>query len=156
MQDTRLATDTVDHSSKKMIPTRDTDDVPTKKKTMANDEQNLVTVELIQVLHSKQTRIDELEKRLRHVEEQESQWKLKYEQECNRCETLQSRIIELEQEIVHRKQQSKVLGQLQLDVKRLHTAFNALEVENTQLNAQLSLLRRPTICTKFDPYRQDP
>lgn len=128
MQDTRLATETVEHSSKKMIPTRDRDDLPMKKKTMGNDEQNLVTVELVHVLHSKQTRIDELEQRLRQVEQQESQWKMKYEQECNRGETLQSRIIELEQELVNRKQQSKILGQLQLDVKRLHTAFNALEV----------------------------
>ena len=53
---------------------------------------------------------------------------MKYEQESNRCESLQNRIIELEQELVHRKQQSKVLGQLQVDVKRLHSAFNALEV----------------------------
>ena len=56
---------------------------------------------------------------------------MKYERECNRCELLQARIIELEQELLNRKQQSKILGQLQNDVKRLHSAFNALEVNLT-------------------------
>jgi predicted nuclease with TOPRIM domain len=55
-----------------MIPTRD-DDTPLKKK---NDEQNLVTTELIQVLHSKQTKIDELEQQLKDIEQQASQWKV--------------------------------------------------------------------------------
>lgn len=53
---------------------------------------------------------------------------MKYEQELNRSETLQTRIIELERELIHRQQQSKILLQLQSDVKRLHTAFKALEV----------------------------
>jgi hypothetical protein len=53
---------------------------------------------------------------------------MKYERECNRCELLQGRIIELEQELLNRKHQSKILGQLQTDVKRLHSAFDALEV----------------------------
>lgn len=112
-----------------MIPTRDSDEkLSIKKKTVPNDDQNLVTGELIQVLHSKQTRIDVLEQRLKQVEQQESQWKIKYERECNRCESLQARIIELEQELLNRKHQSKILGQLQTDVKRLHSAFDALEV----------------------------
>jgi len=55
-----------------MIPTRD-DDAPLKKK---HDEQNLVISELIQVLHSKQTKIDELEQQLKDIEQQESQWKV--------------------------------------------------------------------------------
>jgi hypothetical protein len=55
-----------------MIPTRD-DNIPLKK---SNDEQNLVTSELIQVLHSKQTKIDELEHQLKDIEQQESQWKV--------------------------------------------------------------------------------
>lgn len=55
-----------------MIPTRD-DDTTLKKK---NDEQNLVTSELIQVLNSKQTKIDELEQQLKDIEQQESQWKV--------------------------------------------------------------------------------
>lgn len=63
-----------------MIPTRDNDDVCLKKKISINEEQNLVTSELIQVLNSKQTRIDELETRLKQVEEHESQWKVKYDQ----------------------------------------------------------------------------
>ena len=53
---------------------------------------------------------------------------MKYERECNRCELLQARIIELEQELLNRKHQSKILGQLQTDIKRLHSAFDALEV----------------------------
>ena len=53
-----------------MIPTRD-DNIPLKK---SNDEQNLVTSELVQVLHSKQSRIDELEQRLKDIEHQEFQW----------------------------------------------------------------------------------
>lgn len=64
------------NSMKTMIPTRDTDDLPMKKKNFNSDEQNLVTIELVQVLHSKQSRIDELEKRLKDVEEQESQWRV--------------------------------------------------------------------------------
>ena len=64
------------NSIKTMIPTRDTDDLPLKKKSFVNDEQHLVTIELVQVLHSKQSRIDELEKRLKDVEEHESQWKV--------------------------------------------------------------------------------
>lgn len=56
-----------------MIPTRD-DDSTLKKK---NDEQNLVTSELIQVLNSKQTKIDELEQQLKDIEQQESQWKVR-------------------------------------------------------------------------------
>jgi len=59
-----------------MIPTRDNHDVSVKKKMTINDDQNLVTSELVQVLHSKQTRIDELEQRLKQVEEQESLWKV--------------------------------------------------------------------------------
>ena len=55
-----------------MISTRG-DDTLLKKK---NDEQNLVTSELIQVLHSKQTKIDELEQQLKDIEQQESQWKV--------------------------------------------------------------------------------
>jgi hypothetical protein len=55
---------------------------------------------------------------------------MKYERECNRCELLQARIIELEQELLNRKHQSKILGQLQTDVKRLHSAFDALEVNS--------------------------
>jgi hypothetical protein len=53
---------------------------------------------------------------------------MKYERECNRCELLQTRILGLEQELLHRKHQSKILGQLQTDVKRLNSAFSALEV----------------------------
>jgi rRNA pseudouridine-1189 N-methylase Emg1 (Nep1/Mra1 family) len=60
-----------------MIPTRDNDDISLKKKTIIPDDQNLVTSELVQVLHSKQTRIDELEQRLKQVEQQEFQWKVK-------------------------------------------------------------------------------
>ena len=60
-----------------MIPTRDNDDISLKKKTIITDDQNLVTSELVQVLHSKQTRIDELEQRLKQVEQQEFQWKVK-------------------------------------------------------------------------------
>jgi hypothetical protein len=59
-----------------MIPTRDNDEILLKKKTIINDDQNLVTGELVQVLHSKQTRIDELEQRLKKVEQQEFQWKV--------------------------------------------------------------------------------
>jgi hypothetical protein len=90
---------------------------------------------------------------------------IKYEQECNRCELLQARLVDLEQDLVNRKQQSKILGQLQIDVKRLHSAFHALEVclhnkrhiysfsftfyfiqvENTQLNTQLSLIRQNSL-----------
>ena len=55
---------------------------------------------------------------------------MKYERECNRCELLQTRVIELEQELLTRKHQSKILGQLQTDVKRLNTAFDALEVNH--------------------------
>ena len=53
---------------------------------------------------------------------------MKYERECSRCEILQARIVQLEQELFNRKQQSKILGRLQTDVKRLHSAFDALEV----------------------------
>lgn len=60
-----------------MIPTRDIDELPVKKKNFINEDQNLVTVELVQVLHSKQTRIDELEQRLKDVEYSESQWKVR-------------------------------------------------------------------------------
>lgn len=63
-------------STKTMIPTRDTDDLPLKKRLSSSDEQHVVTMELVQVLHSKQSRIDELEKRLKEMEEQESQWKV--------------------------------------------------------------------------------
>ena len=62
----------------KMVPTRDTDDLPKKKRAMINEEQNVVTGELIQVLHSKQKRIDELERRLKSMEQQESQWKVRH------------------------------------------------------------------------------
>ena len=65
-------------AASKMVPTRDTDDLPKKKRTMINDEQNVVTGELIQVLHSKQKRIDELERRLKSMEQQESQWRVHY------------------------------------------------------------------------------
>jgi hypothetical protein len=60
-----------------MIPTRDNNEILLKKKPIINDDQNLVTVELVQVLHSKQSRIDELEQRLKKIEYQESQWKVK-------------------------------------------------------------------------------
>lgn len=140
--DNQQTQDDIDETTKTMIPTRDIDELPVKKKNFINEDQNLVTVELVQVLHSKQTRIDELEQRLKDVEYSESQWKMKYEQELNRSETLQTRIIELERELIHRQQQSKILLQLQSDVKRLHTAFKALEVENAQLNAQLSSVQR--------------
>ena len=53
---------------------------------------------------------------------------MRYERECNRCELLKTRILQLEEELFNRKQQSKILGQLQTDVKRLHSAFDALEV----------------------------
>ena len=59
-----------------MIPTRDNEDNLLKKKILMTDEQNLVTGELVQVLNSKQTRIEELEERLKKVEQQESQWKV--------------------------------------------------------------------------------
>ena len=68
--------DESDKTTKTMIPTRDTDDIPCKKKTSINDDHNLVTVELVQVLHSKQTKIDELEQRLKEVELSGSQWKV--------------------------------------------------------------------------------
>ena len=60
-----------------MIPSHDNEEVSVKKKLSLTDEQNLVTGELVQVLHSKQSRIDELEQRLKQVEQQESQWKVK-------------------------------------------------------------------------------
>jgi len=155
IQDEYFTTTDVNDSQKDMIPTRDNNDIPIKKKSIINDDQNLVTAELVQVLHSKQSRIDELEKRLKQVEQQESQWKIKYERECNRCEFLQTRIIELEQELLNRKHQSKILGQLQTDVKRLHSAFDALEVENTQLNAQLTLARNTSLSSQLDKFRHD-
>ena len=55
-------------------------------------------------------------------------FKVRYERECNRCELLKTRILQLEEELFNRKQQAKILGQLQTDVKRLHSAFDALEV----------------------------
>jgi len=155
VQDDCLTTTDVNDSPKDMIPTRDNEDLSLKKKPALTDEQNLVTGELVQVLHSKQTRIDELEQRLKQVEQQESQWKMKYERECSRCELLQARIVQLEQELFNRKQQSKILGRLQTDVKRLHSAFDALEVENTQLNAQLSRARNTSLSSQLDKFRHD-
>ena len=76
MNDTTPTID-VNNSSKTMIPTRDNDELISKKKLILSDDHTLVTTELIQVLNSKQTRIDELEQRLRQVEQQESQWKVK-------------------------------------------------------------------------------
>jgi hypothetical protein len=73
MEDNCLTKIDFQNSKKDMIPTRDNDGIKLPKK---NDEQNLVTSELIQVLHSKQNRIDELEQRLKVVEQQESQWKV--------------------------------------------------------------------------------
>ena len=109
------------------------------------DEYSLVTGELVQVLHSKQTKIDELEQRLKDMEQQESQWKvsssiirsrhrfilreqIKFERECRQREVLQSRLEEMEKELLNRQHQSTLLGQLQVDIKRLHQAFDALEV----------------------------
>ena len=85
---------------------------------------------------------------------------MKYERECHQRDILQSRLFQVEKELANRQQQSKLLGQLQIDIKRLHVAFDALEVsrciarsllshslqaENTQLNAQLSLTRPTSI-----------
>lgn len=91
--------------------------------------------------------------------------KIKYERECRQRDLLQSRVLELEKELISRKHQSKLLTQLQIDVKRLHLAFAALEVrrktkpnlfsfsfidridlfflqaENIELNAELSLVQ---------------
>ncbi|CAF1209061.1 unnamed protein product [Rotaria sp. Silwood1] len=143
-------------SAKDMIPTRD-EDTTLKKK---NDEQNLVTSELIQVLNSKQTKIDELEQQLKDIEQQESQWKAKYERECRRREILQQKLLELEKELQNRQHQSKLLGQLQTDIAQLHLAFNALETENSQLNAELSFLRnnRPLsvhMSSQLEPFRHE-
>ncbi|CAF1331758.1 unnamed protein product [Rotaria sordida] len=139
-----------------MIPTRDDDTILKKK----NDEQNLVTSELIQVLNSKQTKIDELEQQLKDIEQQESQWKAKYERECRRREILQQKLIELEKELQNRQHQSKLLGQLQTDIEQLHLAFNALETENSQLNAELSFIRnnRPLsirLSSQLEQYRHE-
>ncbi|CAF1300532.1 unnamed protein product [Rotaria sp. Silwood1] len=155
IEDNYITTTDKDNSQKEMIPTRDNNDVSLKKKLIMSDDQNLVTSELVQVLNSKQTRIDELEQRLKQVEQQESQWKIKYERECNLCELLKTRIVELEQELLGRKYQSKILGQLQTDVKRLHSAFDALEVENTQLNVQLSLSRNTHLSSQLDKFRYE-
>ena len=54
--------------------------------------------------------------------------KMKYEREHRQREILQNRLAELEKELVNRQQQSKLLAQLQIDIKRLHLAFDALEV----------------------------
>ena len=97
-----------------------------------------------------------MEGRAFHVREKvklENSLQMKYEREYSRCELLQTRILQLEQELVNRKQQSKILGQLQTDVKRLHSAFDALEVENTQLNAQLSLARNTSLSSQLDKFR---
>ncbi|CAF1501139.1 unnamed protein product, partial [Adineta ricciae] len=67
--------------------------------------------------------------------------KAKYERECHRRESLQKKLLELEKELQNRQCQSILLGQLQTDVERLHIAFNALEAENNQLTAQLSLVQ---------------
>lgn len=78
IQDEYLTTTDTNDSEKDMIPTRDSDEILSiKKKTITSDDQNLVTGELVQVLHSKQSRIDELEQRLKQVEQQESQWKVR-------------------------------------------------------------------------------
>ena len=74
--DTIITDDVNDSSKTMMIPTRDNNEILSKKKFIFTDDQTLVTSELIQVLHSKQTRIDELEQRLKQVEQQESQWKV--------------------------------------------------------------------------------
>ena len=89
---------------------------------------------------------------------------MKYERECHQRDILQTRLFQMEKELANRQQQSKLLGQLQIDIKRLHVAFDALEVrqripavvrsllsplllqaENTQLNAQLSLARPTSV-----------
>ena len=77
MQDNYLTTTDVDDSQEDMIPTRDNKDVSLKKKITMNDDQNLVTSELVQVLNSKQTRINELEQCLKQTEELEYQWKVR-------------------------------------------------------------------------------
>ncbi|CAF2405159.1 unnamed protein product [Rotaria sp. Silwood2] len=153
IEDNYLTITDINSLQKEMIPTRDNNDLSLKKKLIMSDDQNLVTSELVQVLNSKQTKIDQLEQRLKKVEKQESQWKTKYERECNRCELLQTRIIELEQELLNRKYQSKILGRLQTDVKRLHSAFDALEVENTQLNVQLTFSRNTHLSSQLDKFR---
>jgi predicted nuclease with TOPRIM domain len=156
LHDDYLTTTESNNTAKDMIPTRD-DDVPLKKK---NDEQNLVTTELIQVLHSKQTKINELEQQLKDIEQQASQWKTKYQRECHRRELLEQKLIELEKELQNRQRQSVLLVQLQTDVERLHQAFNALEAENAQLNSQLSLVRntRPVsarLSSQLDKFRHE-
>ena len=70
---------------KDMIPTRDNHEILSKKKTLLTDDQYLVTSELVQVLYSKQTRIDELESRLKHVEQHESQWKVSRKLSSSDC-----------------------------------------------------------------------
>ncbi len=55
--------------------------------------------------------------------------KAKYERECHRRESLEQKLIELENELKNRQRQSILLVQLQTDVERLHLAFNALEVK---------------------------
>ncbi len=66
--------------------------------------------------------------------------KAKYERECHRREILQQKLIELEKELQNRQRQSKLLGQLQTDVERLHLAFNALEVKQKEHESNSSCI----------------
>jgi hypothetical protein len=71
--------------------------------------------------------------------------KIKYERECRQRELLQNRLIELEKDLLNRQQQSKLLAKLQVDIQRLHSAFDALEVTRTMTRSTStrSCFRRP-------------
>ncbi len=68
--------------------------------------------------------------------------KAKYERECHRRELLQKKLLELEKDLQNKQCQSKLLGQLQTDVERLHLAFNALEVKSNNKNEIYLILFR--------------
>ena len=53
---------------------------------------------------------------------------MKYEREHRQREILQVRLADMEKELLNRQQQSNLLAQLHIDIKRLHLAFDALEV----------------------------
>lgn len=59
-----------------------------------------------------------------------NRFQMKYEREHRQREILQCRLMDLEKEVINRQQQSQLLTQLQIDIQRLHLAFDALEVKN--------------------------
>ncbi|CAF4473695.1 unnamed protein product, partial [Didymodactylos carnosus] len=118
--------------------------------SLNNTNKEVISTDLVKVVHSKQEMISQLEQKLGETEQKyqhlvvqfkQGDLQLKYENERKENLLLRGKLVELEGKLFDSDRRSQILSELKLEVDQMQQVFDNLEKENNQLNEQLLKLK---------------